>query len=386
VAKLIKHLERAQAIQANPAAHSRCDSCGESPSDVQILQQITSEESDNDNDNDFDKTKKVTRILLNLELGKSSQSETNGVNKETHRTISSSSNSARISQNAEEYLNNVFFSVKSTKRFHKSRLGPVLKTWYKLVRDQTWIFTDDDDPELMEETNGHVVNTHCPSTHYRQALCCKMAAEFDAFIRTTKSWFCHFDDDNYVNIPALLNMLGKYDSRDYWYLGKPSLKSPIRIRDPDNHTEEVSFWFATGGAGFCLSRALALRMSPLASGGKFTKICDRIQLPDDVTVGYIAGHLLGQNLTVIPQFHSHFETMKFIDMKNPSSEITYSYARYPEYENVLDIDGFTKEEDPTRFLSLHCKLFPHFSFCPNNVARLKRSVIGGRISRRKTNR
>ncbi|CAG7668618.1 unnamed protein product, partial [Allacma fusca] len=84
--------------------------------------------------------------------------------------------------------------------------------------------------------------------------------------------------------------------------------------------EEVSFWFATGGAGFCISRALALRMSPLASGGKFIKVCDRIQLPDDVTVGYIVGHLLGQNLTVIPQFHSHFETMKFIDMKNPHSE------------------------------------------------------------------
>lgn len=25
------------------------------------------------------------------------------------------------------------------------------------------------------------------------------------------------------------------------------------------------------------------------SGGKFTKLCDSIQLPDDVTIGYIAG-------------------------------------------------------------------------------------------------
>jgi hypothetical protein len=38
---------------------------------------------------------------------------------------------------------------------------------------------------------------------------------------------------------------------------------------------------------------------------------------------FLPGHLLGQNLTVIPQFHSHFETMKFIDMKkSPSSEVS----------------------------------------------------------------
>ncbi|ODM92155.1 Fringe glycosyltransferase, partial [Orchesella cincta] len=128
--------------------------------------------------------------------------------------------------------------------------------------------------------------------------------------------------------------------------------------------EEISFWFATGGAGFCLSRALAKRMSPVASGGKFTDLCDSIQLPDDVTMGYIAGHLLGRNLTVIPQFHSHFETMRFMDMKNPHPEITFSYVRYADDSlNVLEIDGFSEEEDPTRFRSLHCLLFPNFSFC-----------------------
>lgn len=35
-----------------------------------------------------------------------------------------------------ELLDNVFLSVKSTKRFHVSRLGPVLKTWFNLAKDQ----------------------------------------------------------------------------------------------------------------------------------------------------------------------------------------------------------------------------------------------------------
>lgn len=50
----------------------------------------------------------------------------------------------------------------------------------------------------------------------------------------------------------------------------------------------------------------------LDSGGKFISIGDKIRLPDDVTVGYIVEHLLGKNLTVIEQFHSHLEPMKFI--------------------------------------------------------------------------
>ena len=33
---------------------------------------------------------------------------------------------------------------------------------------------------------------------------------------------------------------------------------PLMLQD------RVSFWFGTGGAGFCISRALALKMSPFA--------------------------------------------------------------------------------------------------------------------------
>ncbi|KFM56564.1 Fringe glycosyltransferase, partial [Stegodyphus mimosarum] len=33
--------------------------------------------------------------------------------------------------------------------------------------------------------------------------------------------------------------------------------------------------------------------------------------------------------------------------------------------NVVQIDGFDERIDPTRFLSLHCHLFPNFNFCPS---------------------
>lgn len=40
---------------------------------------------------------------------------------------------------------------------------------------------------------------------------------------------------------------------------------------------------------------------------------DRIRLPDDVTMGYIIEHLLKKQLTVVEQFHSHLEPIKFLN-------------------------------------------------------------------------
>lgn len=42
-------------------------------------------------------------------------------------------------------------------------------------------------------------------------------------------WFCHFDDDNYVNIPRLVDLLNDYSPSVDWYLGKPSIASPLEI-------------------------------------------------------------------------------------------------------------------------------------------------------------
>ncbi len=42
-------------------------------------------------------------------------------------------------------------------------------------------------------------------------------------------WFCHFDDDNYVNVPRLLEILSNYNPQKDWYLGKPSIRTPLEI-------------------------------------------------------------------------------------------------------------------------------------------------------------
>ena len=58
-------------------------------------------------------------------------------------------------------------------------------------------------------------------------------------LTTCCRWFCHFDDDNYVNVPSLVDKLNQFDYRQDWYLGKPSLPEPLEILDRDNNKQVI---------------------------------------------------------------------------------------------------------------------------------------------------
>ncbi|CAB1313166.1 unnamed protein product [Coregonus sp. 'balchen'] len=202
---------------------------------------------------------------------------------------------------------------------------------------RTFIFTDGEDQELRRRAGANVVNTNCSAVHTRQALCCKMSVEYDKFIE----WFCHMDDDNYVIVPSLLKLLSSYHHTQDVYLGRPSLDHPIEAaeRVKSDGSVSVRFWFATGGAGFCISRGLALKMSPWASLGNFISTAEKIRLPDDCTIGYIIEALL---------------------------EVTLSYGGFENRRNVISIGGaFSLVEDPSRFKTVHCLLYPETDWCPS---------------------
>lgn len=272
-------------------------------------------------------------------------------------------------------LDDLLISVKTTKAYHDTRLEMIIKTWYQLAKEQTWFFTDTDDPHYQKLTNGHMVNTNCSQGHFRKALCCKMGKEFEFFLDSAKKWWCHFDDDNYVNVPRLVRLLSQeYSPTQDWYLGKPSISSPLEIfldntKSSTEVNKKVTFWFATGGAGFCISRALALKMLPIASSGKFVAIGDKIRFPDDVTMGFIVEHILNVPLTVVDAFHSHLEPMEFIRPETFHDQVSFSYARMKNEWNVVKVDGFDLKTDPKRIYSLHCYLYPFFSICPKTIKR-----------------
>lgn len=44
-------------------------------------------------------------------------------------------------------------------------------------------------------------------------------------------WFCHVDDDNYVNPDGLLSLLSTFPQDGDIYVGKPSLDKPITAHE-----------------------------------------------------------------------------------------------------------------------------------------------------------
>uniref|UniRef100_A0ABI7Z7W8 MFNG O-fucosylpeptide 3-beta-N-acetylglucosaminyltransferase n=1 Tax=Felis catus TaxID=9685 RepID=A0ABI7Z7W8_FELCA len=251
-------------------------------------------------------------------------------------------------------LRDVFITVKTTRAFHHSRLELLLDTWVSRTREQTFVFTDSPDEGLQERLGSHLVVTNCSAEHSHPALSCKMAAEFDTFLASGLRWFCHVDDDNYVNPRALLKLLKTFPQTRDVYLGRPSLNRPIRASEPrpHNRTRLVQFWFATGGAGFCINRKLALKMAPWASGSRFVETAALIRLPDDCTVGYIVECKLGGHLQPSPLFHSHLETLQLLGAAQLPEQVTLSYGVFEGKLNVIKLEGpFSPEEDPSRQLS-----------------------------------
>uniref|UniRef100_A0A667WJ61 Beta-1,3-N-acetylglucosaminyltransferase lunatic fringe-like n=1 Tax=Myripristis murdjan TaxID=586833 RepID=A0A667WJ61_9TELE len=240
----------------------------------------------------------------------------------------------------------LFIAVKTTGKYHRQRLDLLLETWISRNMQQTYVFTDGEDEKLRKRM-AHLINTNCSVTHNRQALSCKMAQEYDTFINSGKKWFCHVDDDNYVNVDSLVKLLSQYSHTHDVYIGRPSLERPIEATERLG-TKQVSFWFATGGAGFCLSRGLALKMSPWASDGTFMATAELIRLPDDCTVGYIVEALLGVSLIRSALFHSHLENLGLVsDIRN---QVTLSYGTVENIKNTVHLRGpFSTNEDPTRY-------------------------------------
>ncbi|XP_023128014.1 beta-1,3-N-acetylglucosaminyltransferase manic fringe [Amphiprion ocellaris] len=263
-------------------------------------------------------------------------------------------------------LEDIYIAVKTTGRFHKTRLALLLETWISRTKAHTFIFTDTEDEDLSSEGYNMMV-TDCQSDHSQQALSCKMSAEYDGFMASNKRWFCHMDDDNYVNPDALLSLLSAFSHEADIYVGKPSLDKPITAHEllEGNTTREVRFWFATGGAGFCLSQRLAEKMAPWASGSRFEQTSATIRLPDDCTVGFIVEKRLGISMVHCPLFHSHLENLLLISHRSIPQQVTLSYGIFENKMNSIEVKGsFSKEDDPSRFKTVHCMLYPFTSWCP----------------------
>ncbi|XP_043219119.1 fringe glycosyltransferase-like isoform X2 [Amphibalanus amphitrite] len=198
---------------------------------------------------------------------------------------------------------------------------------------------------------GVEVSSRCGQGHTASVLCCRLAHEIAVFLDTRHGWWCHFDDDNYVNTVAVEAMLASYDSRRPWYIGRASSDATY---GRGSHTQLVRF--ATGGAGFCVSRAALMQATKGILHGQFESACARLRLPDDVTLGHILWNSSRVRLTHVDEFHSHLEPLAALPRDSLAYQVSLSYFLQRHPPNTVDVEGLDREQDPTRFISLHCLL------------------------------
>ncbi|CAF4841053.1 unnamed protein product, partial [Rotaria sp. Silwood2] len=105
---------------------------------------------------------------------------------------------------------------------------------------------------LSKRYHHQIHLTNCKQAHSIRDLCCHSASEFNIYFQNQDrfKWLCRFDDDQYVNVPLLIDYLKQFfPDKQSLYIGKPSLNEP-------KHGRGMDFWFATYGGGVCFSRSL----------------------------------------------------------------------------------------------------------------------------------
>ena len=142
-------------------------------------------------------------------------------------------------------------------------------------------------------------------------------------IEHVPKWYCHFDDDTFLNFEALQNRLSSYPEDYPIYVGKKSISKPVKITYRSINGENIQskpFNFATGGAGWCINRPMYQRLLNLLSNdSEFTRVSRTTGLPDDMTIGFLIESELGEELKNDEKFHSHLEYLNQI--KNPSDQV-----------------------------------------------------------------
>nr|XP_002120813.1 beta-1,3-N-acetylglucosaminyltransferase lunatic fringe [Ciona intestinalis] len=266
-----------------------------------------------------------------------------------------------VMDNGKVTLDDIYISVKTSRKFHESRLDPIVKTWFKLAKKQTYFFTDGDDDKLNETTEGHVINTHCGHTKTRPHLSCKMGTEFDTYLASGKKWWCRFDDDNYVNPPRMVHLVNGYNWTQDICIGKLSV--PLFATYYHGHIEKYKF--AHGGAGCCISRPLALKMKPWCGREKLVVTTRETHMNDDCALGFIITNRLKIYITITDLLHSTREKLKNLNPDTLHEQVSLGQAlgNTVNLNKVKSSKIFNHDVDPTRFMTLHCFLFPTADIC-----------------------
>lgn len=162
-------------------------------------------------------------------------------------------NCPNLNPGAKLTVDDIAFGILTSERFLQTRLQSQQRTWLRHVRhvvfysetDLAWVPTVGIRPPPREQLVGGGAWKNFP-------------ALLDLYRRfPTKPWVFFNDDDTYVFVRNLLKTLGNYDHDREHYIG---LYWTPRV---DMEWKQVKIAYASGGAGFALSRRMLERLAPV---------------------------------------------------------------------------------------------------------------------------
>ncbi|XP_065907341.1 beta-1,3-N-acetylglucosaminyltransferase lunatic fringe-like isoform X2 [Dysidea avara] len=304
------------------------------------------------------------------------------------------------------YTNNIYFSVKTSANNYKDRVKMLMSTWFQTVdRSKLYLVSDNANAATtkvyateIKQAGFNLIVTNCPYNHTREGLCCKAGIEFASYYKVLEQdknnedgyqWYCHFDDDVYVNVPQLSHVLQQYDPHKPFYIGKYPWdlrkafeKKPYvqistwtarQIQKMKYPVKSRTYQYATG-SGYCLSREIMIKVKSYFNGNNtFTSNCIPFKLPDDMAIGLILGSVLHFPLTNIDTFYNEYDELSKFTKEKMLKSITIGYYLRDNKTNTVPLEScFPK--DTTKFMAYHCLLYPKVLWCQTNCTEISISL------------
>ncbi|XP_036078614.1 beta-1,3-N-acetylglucosaminyltransferase radical fringe isoform X3 [Rousettus aegyptiacus] len=233
----------------------------------------------------------------------------------------------------------VFIAVKTTRKNHGPRLGLLLRTWISRARRQTFIFTDGDDPELQLQ-GGFAL------TGMRRAECTLSRPRKCPVLRPGRRPRGQHQLLSRAHSPGavLQDVGGIRQVHGVW----AQVVLPCRrrqLREPPGPAAAAVHLLPQPGRLPGAAQPRPPHRGYREGPGRWN--CDHCQ----VLVRHRRGRLLPEP-GPCPQ-------------DEPVGQVTLSYGGPENPQNVVSVaGGFSLQQDPTRFKSVHCLLYPDTDWCP----------------------
>lgn len=212
--------------------------------------------------------------------------------------------------------------VLTCKKYHDTRVKTIKQTW---GQDIETVF-------LSDENDGNDIIGYSDVVAEYDSVFLKHLAFLKRYNNLNADWYIFCDDDTFLNIPNIKNVLKKYNSEDNIIIGS---RCVLNNDGTDAHGDQTGFLMHTihgdeahlpvehpsGGAGFIITKTTFLKLKEYLKNNRKIGFCYKSDVTFGFWVNQVKAKFIDNRLFTgnTPQVYNHTEQ----DIKN---NLTYHYV------------------------------------------------------------